>query len=591
MAQPTVAELQLRLRVQGVHVAASLQQALARVGGAEIRRQLNAQAKAVLGIEEAMKKASKAGGGFSSFLKTASRATIVARGLFDGFSAVGGAIESALEPLKQFQLNMAKVQSKGGLTDAETAAASAVVKGQVRKTRFGAIEASEASVGLAAAGQGKNLANTLPTVLNFAQANDISPEKSTEILLGVMGQFRKDIGDLEMIGDMITKTDQLSVLSVTEIFDTLRYVGPLAADAKLPLQDVLALVSSIGDQGIKASKAGTGLRNFMFSLAKDPRRAKQANKYMHQLGMTREDWQKGLDDPMQFAAQLDAKMTEKGWSPQKRTAANQTWFGSYGSTTSSALVSAGRALSANGDGTVVNKLTQDRDKIESGAAEHTMQRQAETIGKTFAARLDIVNNKFELLKVNLGEKFLPVIDLLVDAMGGFGDDMLNSQELNDAIVRISASMRDLMPLALKSMETGLALVAPGMQIFADMLDRIATVLDSMKLIDYKGAAQTRGRDKAEIEAVFAEAEKARKEGRLPRNSEDVMAEGRANFDMQQREEAETARSRTPSAAAPVDGTLNVNLTVDKNGNIKALVDKAIRGTGPNVSVRTGAPAP
>ncbi len=598
MAGPTVAQLQLRLQVHGIQAAANLQRALARVGGAEIRRQLDAQARSVLGIETAMKKASKAGAGFGDFLKTASRMTIVARGLFDGFSAVGGAITDALRPLRDFQSNMAKVQSKGGLTLEERDAASGAVKGMVGKTKFGAVEASEAAVGLAAAGQGKNLAGALPTVLRFAQANDIAPEKSTEILLGVMGQFGKDIKDLEMIGDMITKTDQMSVLSVSEIYDTLKYVGPLAKDAKMPLQEVLSMVSTLGDAGIKASKGGTGIRNLMFSLAKDPRRAKQANKFMHQLGMNREQFQKGLENPTQFLSKLDKQMEEKGWSPQKRIAFNQTMFGTYGSTTASALLAGSQALSKNPDGTVNTKITQDRDQIAAAHLNHTLEKQAEIMGGTLENRIANVNAKFELLKINLGERMLPVIMQVVDAMSGWADKGLNSKELTDAFERISKSLVVVLPLALKATESGLALVVPGMQKFAALLDNIAVGLASMGVIEYSGQSGSRdvGTDQGVRDKI---ADDARKDawGRLLAGDKSADPSKAADqalvaFDAQQKRMKEAPRGPMSMKPDAEKSLLDITVRVDDQGGIKAMVEKLTKGSGgPNMTVRTGVPTP
>src|SRR6187431_509287 len=120
MAKPTIAELQVRIDLQGMGKLAQLTQALNRVGGAAIRRQLDAQAKALLGIEDAAKKAGKASGGFGNFLKIAARGTIVAQGLYRGFKMVGGAIASSLEPLMEFEHNMARVRAKGQLSPAET---------------------------------------------------------------------------------------------------------------------------------------------------------------------------------------------------------------------------------------------------------------------------------------------------------------------------------------------------------------------------------------------------------------------------------------------------------------------------------------
>src|SRR6185369_10012653 len=410
MAKDTTANLNVKLSVYGIEQLNTLESALKRVGGAAIRRHLDAQAKAMLGIEDATKKAGKATGGFGSFLKMAARGTIVAQGLYRGFKMVGGAVAASLEPLMDFEHNMARVRAKGQLSFADAKAASEAVKSLTGQTQYGPVAASEAAVGLAAAGRGKTLARDLPTMLRFAQANDIVPEKSTEILLGVSGQMgMQKPGDMERIGDMLTKADQLSVLSVSEIYDTMKYVGPLARDAGVSLQSVLSMVVSLGDAGIKGSKAGTGLRNLLSAIAAPPRRAKQAQKQLDKIHLTQDDLRKGFEDIPGFLNDLEARFKKYGIQGAERMAINKIMFGQYGMTATSALLGDSKI----GESGITN-LTKNRNDI--AAVNGLMKDQADLMGCTLKNKLQQVNGQWELMKINIGEMNVPKMNEAVDGL-------------------------------------------------------------------------------------------------------------------------------------------------------------------------------
>jgi TP901 family phage tail tape measure protein len=414
MAKPTIAELQVRIDLQGMGKLAQLTQALNRVGGAAIRRQLDAQAKALLGIDDAAKKAGKSTSAFGNFLKMASRGTIVAQGLYRGFKMVGGAIASSLKPLMDFEHNMMRVRAKGQMTAAEAKAASDVVKSLTGQTQYGPVAASEAAVGLAAAGKGKELGTALPTVLKFAQANDIQPEKSTEILLGVAGQFGRldEPGALKDIGNMITKADQMSVLTVSQIYDTLKYVGPLAKDAKMPLQEVLSLIVSLGDAGIVGSKGGTGTRNLLTAIAAPPRRAKQSQKQLDKIRLTQADLQAGFEDIPKFLKGLKARFKQFHITPVEQMAINKTLFGQYGMTASSALMN--DSLAGEYGISKIEKARNELEKVGDVIAE-----QANLMGGTLKNRLEQVNSEWELMQVNMGQLNLPKLNEAVDKLLAF----------------------------------------------------------------------------------------------------------------------------------------------------------------------------
>ena len=457
MAKPTIAELQVRIDLQGMGKLAQLTQALNRVGGAEIRRNLDATAKSLLGLNSIWTRNIKQIPAFGNMLKGLAAGTIVVQGLYRGFKMVGGAIASSLKPLLDFEHNMMRVRAKGQMSAAEAKAASDVVKSLTGQTQFGPVAASEAAVGLAAAGQGKALGTALPTVLKFAQANDIEPEKSTEILLGVAGQFDRlnEPGALKDIGNKITKADQMSVLSVSQIYDTLKYVGPLAKQAKMPLEEVLALIVSLGDAGVVGSKGGTGTRNLLTAIAAPPRRAKQSQKQLDKIHLTQADLQKGFDDIPQFLKEMKLRFEKYNISPVEQMAINKTMFGQYGMTTSAILMQ--DSLEGEFGLSKIEKARKDLALLTD-----VIDEQADLMGGTLKNRLEQVNSEWELMQINMGQLRLPTLNAAVDKLlafmrGGGG------QEASRSMGELTTALAEGLPAAITIASAAIMTVVEAMR--------------------------------------------------------------------------------------------------------------------------------
>ena len=86
-----------------------------------------------------------------------------------------------------------------------------------------------------------------------------------------LNQFQATAEEADKFANIITGAVNETALSMNDLGTALGYVGPLGAQLGLSFEETAALLGILADNGFKASKAGTGLRNFFIAAAKDGR--------------------------------------------------------------------------------------------------------------------------------------------------------------------------------------------------------------------------------------------------------------------------------------------------------------------------------
>lgn len=628
MANPTIAELQIKLNGQGLHFVTSLEAALKRVGGGEIRRQMNEQARALLGIETAAQRAAKATSGasmFSGFVGGVAKFGIAAMTVKRSLEMIGGAAKAASNPVIDFQRTLAEIQIKGGrsFTPAAMNMLSEGMKQRVREgSMFSVPQQAEAGVELAASGLSPQAVNSmLPTVLRFAQGSNISTQESGKILTNVANQFKIRTDDqkaMEKLGSQMVAVANMSTVNVQDIFHTLNYVGTQAETAGMDPSQLLAQIAILGNRGIKGSKAGTGIRNIFSAMVRPPRRGKASAALNKELGLTQKDFQEGFTDIPKFLQEVQRREDAKGWSRAKRMAFTSINFGQYGSTTADILGKAtigdktSEAILQNLHQGKKGELFFNQDNALSQAAKQieesgdAMKEAADIAGNTLAGRIEKLNAKWNLLQVTMGERFTPTIEKAIgwlDKQAAAAEKWIsqNPEKLEawgDALLQIGDSMTKLLPLF-----TAFAESAVG---FAEQLERWGIVKPAAGSKQEK--EQNALRDKRLFLEQYAQEHgfKVAVAGNDPATWGGLGQKGREGYTnaLHAYEEWMSARSRpgpqsrlpaasesemlgdalagrSPSEASVVE----MRIKLGDKGELQAIIDKLIKTpTGPNLRV-------
>lgn len=394
-----------RTRAAGVKAAVSVETEMQRLQNLAARRKMTSEARERLHLEQPLGGFLR-GHGMTDRLRASIGAmrdvTVAAYGVRAGISMIGGAANTVLDPLREFQSHMADVRNKGGFSKEQTDAIAAVAKAQGRNTQFAPTQAAAAAVELAAAGLGaKDIGTAMPSVLRFAQAGGMGTEQASSTMVETGAQFGLNASQYERIGNIMVKAANLSTISVGDLSESLKYVGPIAAAAGQSLEFTAGTIALLGERGIKGSEGGTGLRTMLASLVKPSKQAKSA---LQTLGLSKKDLQKGIDDLPGFMRQLDAKMAGHKFNKAQRLETLQRLFGREGMTVAQVLM---KAAVDNG-----GKAWQDYTDQVSNATT-AMKDAAAIAGDTLDGKMAKLHATIETGAISLGEKFVPMLDRLI----------------------------------------------------------------------------------------------------------------------------------------------------------------------------------
>lgn len=96
-----------------------------------------------------------------------------------------------------------------------------------------------------------------------------------------LNQFQATSEEADRFANILTGAVNETALSLDDLGTALSYVGPLGAQLGVSFEETSALLGILADNGFKASKAGTGLRNFFTAAAKDGR---PFNEFLEDVG-------------------------------------------------------------------------------------------------------------------------------------------------------------------------------------------------------------------------------------------------------------------------------------------------------------------
>jgi len=319
-----------------------------------------------------------------------------------------GAVEAPIEDFKNFESAMARAKSK--MDEVSTKDFAAMKKAALdagATTAFSATQAADGLGEMAAAGfTVEQQIAALPKVLQLAQAGEVGVGEATKIAASAMAQFGLKAQDVGSIGDILLKASNASTIGLTEIAESMKYVGPIASAAGLSLKSTAGFVALLGNAGIEASSAGTALRGMIASMAAPSSKSKKA---LAELGISTAQLAEGAKDPMKALKLLGERFDAKHYTDAQRLGVIMKVFGRETSAAVASLIQAGSKAGENG--TAFENMAKAMDNSQGA-----MQRAADTLGDTTANKLKRLTAQVDGLKIAAGEKMAPaMLQLAEDA--------------------------------------------------------------------------------------------------------------------------------------------------------------------------------
>lgn len=323
-------------------------------------------------------------------------------------AGIGGAVKTAAD----FESAMSAVGAVAGANQQELAGLSQTALQLGMDTTLSGVSATDAAKAMQElASGGVSVADIMGGAaygaLQLASAGGVDVATAAGIAALALKDFNLAGSDLPHVADLFAAAANSSAVTVVDLGESLKYVGPVASTMGISLEELTGTLAELGDKGIKASTAGTALRGMITNLAAP---TKQQSGVMKELNLQFFDGQGHMKNLAGISEELHTKLG--GLTDQQRTAALATLFGNEGLTAAQILYDGGAAA--------VEKYTK---QVNAGIDPLTGLGAAATNGAlrndNLKGSLAQLGSVWETLTISIGTAFIPAIRGATDGLSGF----------------------------------------------------------------------------------------------------------------------------------------------------------------------------
>ncbi|HAV9257295.1 TPA: phage tail tape measure protein [Escherichia coli] len=234
-------------------------------------------------------------------------------------------------------------------------------------------DATAAQIIVAKSGADKDgIVAQTPAILNMSLANKKTMEENAALLIGTKSAFGLADDKASHIADVISMAINKTQASFEGLNDSLTYVGPVAKDAGVSLEETAAMLGALHDAKIIGSMAGTGSRAVLSRLQAPTGKAYDAIK---ELGVKTMD-KKGNTRPIfTILKEIQASFKRNNLGTGQKAEYMKTIFGEEASSAASVLM----AAAASGKLDELTKIIKDSD----GKTEELVKVMQDNLGGDF----------------------------------------------------------------------------------------------------------------------------------------------------------------------------------------------------------------
>src|SRR5699024_4221967 len=237
----------------------------------------------------------------------------------------------------KFSDQMSTVKAITGATGDEMDKMRELAKEMGRTTRFSASESAEGMEMLGRAGfETEDIMAALPDVLNLASAGAVELGDAADIASNILSGYGMEADETARITDVLARASADSNVDVEGLGEAFKYVGPIASDMGISIEDTAAAIGVLGDAGIQGGQAGRQLRKGLQSLAAP---TSEASGLMNELGIEIFDSNGEMKDMPGILSELESGLD--GMGTEQKAAALETLFGADAMSAWSVLVNEG----------------------------------------------------------------------------------------------------------------------------------------------------------------------------------------------------------------------------------------------------------
>lgn len=431
-------------------------------------KQLEKQASA---SSVAMQKISAAG---ESLQNIGGKISNAGQALMPLSTAAAGLSAGIIKTTADFDASMSKVAAVSGAAGEDFDKLRDKAREMGETTKFSASDSAEAMNYMAMAGwKTDQMLEGISGVMNLAAASGEELATTSDIVTDALTAFGMKAEDSGRFADILASAASNANTNVAMMGESFKYAAPVAGSLGYSAEDVAIALGLMANSGIKASMAGTSLRNIFQRMAKP---TKESAAAMDRLGLAIDDGEGNMYSFRQIMdqlrqgfvdinmpieeydrqiEQLDADL-EAGRIKQKAydkeiEELNKQAFGAAGAekARAAAMLGGSRAMSgllaiANASEEDYNKLTQAIDNssqafartkdgvvplneaLASGAEildtyEGSAAAMAATMMDNASGQMEILKSQLQELAISLGDTLMPTIREVVGYVQQFVD--------------------------------------------------------------------------------------------------------------------------------------------------------------------------
>lgn len=350
------------------------------------------------------------------------------RGQMMDAAALAVALGAPVKVAADFEQAMARVGAVSNATDEQMAALTQSARHLGATTVFSASEAAEGMQYLAMAGfDTERIIGAMPGLLGLAAAAGADLGRTSDIASDILSGFGIEAENMGQVSDVLAKAMTTSNTTLETLGETMKYVGPIAREAGMSLEETAAMAGLLGNVGIKGSEAGTAMRAMLLRLAAPTGAAAKA---LDGLGVEVLDVEGNVRNMVELMGEM-AQATEHMGSGERLAILKEV----FGERPAAAL---SELMAQEGAGGITKYLEVMQD------AEGTTQAMADRMNETAHGSMKQLQSAVESVQISLGTMLIPAMRVATGFLTRAAAAMQNFTEkypnLSKWIVLITAGL-------------------------------------------------------------------------------------------------------------------------------------------------------
>lgn len=313
-------------------------------------------------------------------------------GLYVGARGLGGMIKTTAD-FEQSIVNAASVTGTSGQAFVDSVSRmSETALALASATKFTASEVGAAFYDLASKGfdVARLSAAQLEPILNLAAATATDLAFATELVTGTLRGFGLTFSESGRIADVFAKAVGSSAATTEKLRLSFGLIGGTAAAVNMPLEQTTAILATLYNRNIEASRAGTALSNVLTRLARGG--ARTAGDTLKELGVTADQ----LDPTVHKLTDIFRLLDERGISLRQSILL-------FGEETARTVLS---LFQLDEQGRKVYDTIDDLEEVLNGAG-GTAKQMADQQLDTLNGAMDLLKSKIESLIIRIIRELTP----------------------------------------------------------------------------------------------------------------------------------------------------------------------------------------